>query len=425
MGADPGFRYLNLENRWPGCDYASHGLSVGDDGGLRLAKTSDGYRRTGAFIAGPIVVSDRPTDWQLLRVDVSRLPSNAHVRFFTLSSDRSDGSSSSPAPMVPWDAAATVVTSVANHLPRIPLDTWQAFPLDALHGRIFGEPGCFLWVAGALQGDGAVTPLVDQVRVDFDQVGSLSLLPEIYQHDESHAAIDPLLRLFEQPLGQASDSIDGLAALCHPWSAPDDGVESWLDWLAGWLGVNLDETWSESQRRCVVALAFGAHAKRGTAESLQNYLAQYGFRTRIEEAGSGLSLWSLDDGNLLGCNTQLAPAPPDGAVLGRTAIPNGSNLSPPDRVGAPLHEDWAHCFRLGLYAAESLSEDDLARIRRLIDRERLAHMSYSLCVILPLMRVGVQARIGVDAVVAARPRVSQLDTSHSLGGCSRLRSTDT
>jgi phage tail-like protein len=287
MDIDPGFRYLNLENRWPGCDYASHGLSLGADGALRLAEELTGYRRTGGLLIGPIVASDRPTEWQLLRANVPLLPANAHVRFFTLTSAIWDASSTGTGPSPPWDAATSFVTPQTNDSLPTPLETWHALPLDSLDGRIFNAPGRFLWVAGILQGDGDTTPVLDQIRIDFDQSGWLPLLPEIYQRDESHSTIDQMLRLFEQSLGRSSNLIDDLAASCSPWSALDDGLDSWLDWLAGWLGVELDETWAESQRRRTVARAFRTHAKRGTAESLQNYLAQCGLRARVEEAGPG------------------------------------------------------------------------------------------------------------------------------------------
>lgn len=38
----------------------------------------------------------------------------------------------------------------------------------------------------------------------------------------------------------------------------------------------------------------------------------------------------------------------------------------------------------------------------MIDSERPAHTSYHLCVVEPRMRVGYQARLGVDAIVADR-----------------------
>ncbi|MCL4852827.1 MAG: hypothetical protein KJZ78_15810, partial [Bryobacteraceae bacterium] len=39
-----------------------------------------------------------------------------------------------------------------------------------------------------------------------------------------------------------------------------------------------------------------------------------------------------------------------------------------------------------------------------IDREKPAHTEYELCVIGPQMRVGIQARVGIDSIVAAGPR---------------------
>ena len=44
----------------------------------------------------------------------------------------------------------------------------------------------------------------------------------------------------------------------------------------------------------------------------------------------------------------------------------------------------------------------------MIEREKPAHTAYHLCVIEPRMRVGSQARIGVDAIIAQGPPAVQL-----------------
>jgi hypothetical protein len=42
-------------------------------------------------------------------------------------------------------------------------------------------------------------------------------------------------------------------------------------------------------------------------------------------------------------------------------------------------------------------------LRQLIEREKPAHTRSEVCVVEPLMRAGIQARIGIDSIVAQTP----------------------
>jgi hypothetical protein len=42
-------------------------------------------------------------------------------------------------------------------------------------------------------------------------------------------------------------------------------------------------------------------------------------------------------------------------------------------------------------------------VRAVIEREKPAHTTYHLCVIEPRMRVGAQARLGIDTIVSQGP----------------------
>ena len=74
-------------------------------------------------------------------------------------------------------------------------------------------------------------------------------LPALYQED---AFAQRLTASLDEVLSPIFASLDGLASYLDPALAPDD----FLDWLAGWVGVSLDETWpierrwSRSSGRC-------------------------------------------------------------------------------------------------------------------------------------------------------------------------------
>jgi hypothetical protein len=113
--------------------------------------------------------------------------------------------------------------------------------------------------------------------------------------------------------------------------------------------------------------------------------------------------WGSKENSILGFTTRLALAESQGAVVGTTAILDQSHLITNEEFGAPLFEDVAHQFSVLLYRGELRCIDTLSQIRAVIEREKPAHTSYQVCIIEPRMRVGYQARVGVDAVVAGPP----------------------
>jgi hypothetical protein len=99
----------------------------------------------------------------------------------------------------------------------------------------------------------------------------------------------------------------------------------------------------------------------------------------------------------------LAPGYAQGAVLDATATLDRSHLTSGNDCGSALFEDVAHRFCVEVYCAELTRADALEDARAVLDREKPAHTEYHLCVIEPRMRVGAQARVGVDAVIASGP----------------------
>ena len=68
--------------------------------------------------------------------------------------------------------------------------------------------------------------------------------------------------------------------------------------------------------------------------------------------------------------------------------------------GAPLSDDYAHLFTVMVHAAQVPLAAQRQALRDLIEAEKPAHTDFQLCLIEPRMRVGVQARVGIDSIVA-------------------------
>jgi phage tail-like protein len=301
----------------------------------------------------------------------------------------------------------------------------------------------YLWLGGLLLGDEAVSPTVHQIRVDYDQETYLQFLPPVFaENNKSREFMERFLALFGSILSDAEKNIDELSKLFDPYATP----ARFLPWLANWLALDLDADWSEIQLRDAIAQAFALQSLRGTVEGMQRYLKLYrNVDAIIEEPILYVSLWCLPnrssgteikevrsgcwtlcppsishndeteesgnfrrfsedwqhaDGSILGYSTMLAPAHAQGAVVGTTSTLDQSHLIEEMDFGAPLFEDLAHFFYVLIHWNQLKCQNDLDKVKILVDREKPAHTDYHLCVIEPKMRVGFQSKVGIDTIVA-------------------------
>lgn len=119
------------------------------------------------------------------------------------------------------------------------------------------------------------------------------LLPPIYYEDSLTQGITAGLDEVLAPVFLALDNLD---AYLSPSVAPPD----FLEWLAGWVGVVLDETWSLERRRALVAEAATLYGQRGTVRGLVG-LVRLVVDGEIEVEENGAAAWSpVPNGDLPG-----------------------------------------------------------------------------------------------------------------------------
>ena len=106
-----------------------------------------------------------------------------------------------------------------------------------------------------------------------------SYLPAMLQADDFCVRFT---RGLDPVLAPVLSTIDNLDAYLDPWLTPPD----FLDWLAGWFGLELDATWPEERRRALVANALELGRWRGTVIGLALLVELYtGRRPRSTTAG--------------------------------------------------------------------------------------------------------------------------------------------
>ena len=126
---------------------------------------------------------------------------------------------------------------------------------------------------------------------------------------------------------------------------------------------------------------------------------------KLREVGNGIVGESrLPDCpfSLMNDTAEIAPEPQDECELLEVghAIVGESRPQTAAEFGAPLADDYAHLFTVMVPAAQVPLASQRQALRDLIEAEKPAHTDFQLCLVEPRMRVGVQARVGIDSIVA-------------------------
>ncbi|OLR93083.1 phage tail protein [Actinokineospora bangkokensis] len=135
------------------------------------------------------------------------------------------------------------------------------------------------------------------------------LLPTPLQEDPF---VVRLTQGLDDVLGPAIAVLDCLPAYLDPALTPAD----FLGWLAGWVGVDPDENWTERHLRSLVAHAVDLHRHQGTTWGVQWYLDLVApCRTRVVDPTR--CTWSVDP-------TTTGPDVGDGVLVVRVPAAEGS-----------------------------------------------------------------------------------------------------
>ncbi len=135
-------------------------------------------------------------------------------------------------------------------------------------------------------------------------------LPGLYQEDD---LVQRLCAALDEVLAPVVSDLDCLSAYLDPATTPSD----LLQWLAGWVGVVLDDTPPERWRQLVRSAA-AVHRRRGTVGGLRAaVVAVFGVEPEIRESGG--TSWSAEAGGPL-------PGSPEPFLLVRVRAPGDVTL---------------------------------------------------------------------------------------------------
>ena len=411
---EPGFPFSGEASGYGGPSAAitidaGGGIAVNPGSGAPVSLTA-----AGAFLPFGVLWSDAissgadPGVWNRLRADVQNAD-GAHIEFFY--------STSNSAASIPVQPASAQPFSDPK---------WIALPNDVEDFLLTGDKAYFLFVGAVFSGDRSVTPRLRQMRADFDNPGYLPSLPAIYREPQANAEfLRQFLALFQGVFDDIEGELDALPRYFNPYAAPAEA----LPWLASWLAVDLDQGEPVSRIRTAIALAFRRFQWRGTAEGLRLALLEdAGVHANIVQPIVNASFWafagdtacsgvpSTPSGVQLGNTSTLPDMQPGGAVLGSTAQLDHSYLITDAEFGQPLFDGLADQFVVEVYRSEVSGKGRLEQVRAIVEREKPAHTMWRLSEIDASMRVGFEARVGIDSIIAGISGPTGLGSQGSTAG---------
>lgn len=188
---------------------------------LQFLAVGKGYRTRGTLWRTFIDVDEASVTWHQVRARAQGISNRSHIQFFLHTGDDR--------------AAAQLPVAPASDSP-FPSPPWRTMPLDAPDLFIDTKPARYLSIGVQFLGDSTGTPLVSQMRVDFNHETYLRYLPGIYREDpDSRDLLVRFLSLFESFFDETGTEISDLTALFDIDAAPREV----LPWLASCLALPL------------------------------------------------------------------------------------------------------------------------------------------------------------------------------------------
>jgi phage tail-like protein len=264
-------------------------------------------------------------------------------------------------------------------------------PFQAYEAPILAPPGRYLWVTLRLRGTSRQSPRVRCIRAEHPTHDHMRRLPRTYSADTAAASfLGRYLAMPDSLLMDLDSRADERHALLDPRSAPAEV----LPWLAGFLGLKVDERWPEHVLRQLIAEAVWLFRFRGTVPGLRRFL----------EICVGAPVVIIEHFRLRGLG---------GAILGEAGPPTsravvGSGLRVGGAIGTTeevlldgsLDDAFTtHAHRFTVVVPGAPTAEQLDAVRHILDVHRPAHTLFDVCTAGAGMRVGRGLHVGLASVI--------------------------
>jgi phage tail-like protein len=155
-------------------------------------------------------------------------------------------------------------------------------------------------------------------------------LPAVFREPELFLAVRPDAELLLEPFLAGLDlvlapilaTLDCLEAYLDPRLTPPD----FLPWLAGWVGLEPDERWTDQQLRELMAVTIGLYRRRGTVAGIKALVKAYtGIEPDVDDSGGSVVVPRREPGRPVGAFDYPGTAEP--WVRVRVKPSNGESIS--------------------------------------------------------------------------------------------------
>lgn len=254
-------------------------------------------------------------------------------------------------------------------------EQWTALPPNPHNAFFIAAKGRYLWIAIELQGNGSQSPLITQLQLFYPRSSLLSYLPSIYQEGEADSFLERFISLFGHFLRQHHQQIAGISAVFDPEQAEGE----FLRWLAGWLDIVADDSWSDERLRSYIQLAPKLYQIRGTRQAMQ----------QMVKLLSGYTPYILEH------------------------FQYKHLLHDPDWEQAllPLYQDMPYHFLVVLPPHSITSTQQKEMLQRMITRDQPAMTEAELIILEPRIRLGGHTYLEINSILAAPSRLAIDDQS--------------
>ena len=259
----------------------------------------------------------------------------------------------------------------------------------------------YLWLKIALSGlEPGAKASVSTMRVYYPRLSYLRYLPAVYQEDPaSQEFLERFLSIFETVFTGLESTIERISDVFDPEHTPKE----FLEWLAQWLDLGIEEEWTAEVKRRLITQASSLYQRKGRPDALADFIEIVtGKRPSIRESFEVQRPFILGNTNI-GYETRIFSRPTEElpreqrTVLGSSFL-GKSQIRESARVPIDPFRAAAHHFTILL----NLSPQEFRRqergLHRIIREQSPAHVSYDI-------RLVSGAGIGSDLVLGVNSTI--------------------
>ena len=373
------------------------------------------YEQQGAWISKWLDSDIYNCQWHLIEVSLSALPPASRVIVKTRTSNDPQNDAEALAAI---DQARTAGSWRATEAIAGPAQSGGPPPTSRVEVLVQSGAGQFLQLQVELAGSGFTTPVVANIRLRFPRESLLEYLPAIYsQPEDQRAFLDRFLSIAQTTWSAIEQDVETFERFLDPSSVPASAME----YLASWLDLRLEGTWSAEEKRKVLQAMPRLRAIWGTVDGMSRWLRVYlvdderyrrtrartsldsSHRRTLRRAAQLHARRSGIDDAARGPRTveSVGGAPFSARCVRRR---RGDRARVDGRSGSRrVQAVRARVSDLRAAAQWVRTPEAEALLRRAIDIQKPAHTTYELVLVEPRFRIGDQSTIGLDTVIGAPP----------------------